>query len=67
LERPAWIHVFYNDLRLNFVSENHVQIKLKQTYQSDVYQDEIRKSLNLYKEEGQWRIVMERSLGPVKS
>jgi hypothetical protein len=65
LERPAWIQVGYDDLRLNFVSENHVQIKLKQTYQSDFYQDQIRKSLNLIKEDGQWRIVMERSLGPV--
>lgn len=65
LERPEWIQVFYDDLRLNFVSENHVQIKLKQTYQSDFYQDQIRKSLNLFKENGQWRIVMERSLGPV--
>lgn len=67
LERPEWIQVGYDDLRLNFISDKHVQVKLKQNYQSDFYQDKIRKSLNLIKENDQWRIVMERSLGPVNS
>lgn len=65
LTRPRWIKLNLEDIRLRQVDDDWIQVKLKQSYQSDSYQDEILKSLNLVREQGGWRIVMERSLGMV--
>lgn len=61
--RPKWIEVDIEDLQLRQISEDRIQVKLKQIYRSDFYQDQILKSINLIKENGEWRILMERSLG----
>ena len=63
--RPKWIKLDVEDFQLRRISENRIQVKLKQSYRSDFYQDKILKSINLIKEDGQWRILMERSLGMV--
>ena len=63
--RPDWIELEVKDIRVRQVEEGRVQVKLKQHYRSDFYQDEILKSINLIKEEGRWRILMERSLGMI--
>ncbi len=63
--RPAWIELEVNDIRVRQIEEGRVQVKLKQHYRSDFYQDQILKSINLIKEEGRWRILMERSLGMI--
>ncbi|WP_156826998.1 L,D-transpeptidase Cds6 family protein [Geopsychrobacter electrodiphilus] len=63
LSRPQWIKVMIEDLQIRPIGVDRVQIKLKQIYSSDYYQDQILKSLNLVKENGQWRILTERSLG----
>ncbi len=65
LTRPQWIRVQVDDLEVRQLEDNFIQVKLKQTYRSDVYQDQIHKSLNLIRENGQWRIFKERSLGMV--
>ncbi len=67
LTRPQWIKVILHDLQLRSVGKDLVQVKLKQSYSSNYYQDEIMKSLNLVKENGKWRILMERSLGATYS
>jgi len=61
--RPQWIELDIEDIRVRKVSEDRIQVKLKQSYKSDFYQDRILKSINLIKEGGEWRILMERSLG----
>ena len=63
MTRPKWIEVDIEDLQLRQISEDRIQVKLKQIYRSDFYQDQILKSINLIKENGEWRILMERSLG----
>ncbi len=63
LTKPQWIKLDLADIRLRKLDNNRIQVKLKQIYRSDFYQDQIIKSLNLIKEDGQWRILMERSLG----
>jgi hypothetical protein len=65
VSRPQWIKLDINDIRVRKVSEDRVQVKIKQSYRSDFYQDDILKSINLIREDGQWRILMERSLGMI--
>ncbi len=65
LQRPAWIKVQLDDVKIRQLASNRVQIKFKQDYRSDYYQDQIMKSLNLIKENGMWKILTERSLGRV--
>ncbi|SHJ49905.1 Serine/threonine protein kinase [Malonomonas rubra DSM 5091] len=61
--RPEWIELNVDDIKVRQISDDRIQVKLKQSYRSDFYQDQIFKSINLIKEDGQWRILMERSLG----
>jgi hypothetical protein len=65
LTRPQWIRVQVDDLEVRQLEDNFIQVRLRQTYRSNVYQDQIHKSLNLIRENGQWRIFKERSLGMV--
>ena len=65
VSKPQWIELDLQDIRVRQVSEDLIQVKLKQHYRSDFYQDQVLKSLNLIKEDGEWRIQMERSLGMV--
>lgn len=65
LNRPEWIELDIDNIQVRKVGEDRIQVKMKQSYRSDYYQDEIFKSINLIKEDGQWRILMERSLGMV--
>lgn len=60
---PQFIELDIDNIRLRKIDENRIQVKLKQSYRSDYYQDRILKSINLIKENGAWRILMERSLG----
>ncbi len=66
LTRPQWIKLDVDDISLRQISDDQIQVRLKQRYRSDFYQDRIIKSINLIKEGGQWRILMERSLGLVE-
>ncbi len=63
LSKPQWIKLELEDIRLRQLDKDRVEVKLKQSYRSDRYADRILKSLNLVKENGQWRILLERSLG----
>jgi hypothetical protein len=63
--RPEWIELNLDDIRLRKISDDRIQVKLRQSYRSDFYQDQILKSINLIREQGEWRILMERSLGMV--
>ncbi len=66
LQRPAWINVQIENIRVRQLAVNRAQIKFMQDYRSDFYQDQIWKSLNLIKENGMWKIITERSLGRVE-
>lgn len=66
LQRPAWIKVQIENIRVRQLAVNRAQIKFMQDYHSDFYQDQIWKSLNLIKENGMWKILTERSLGRVE-
>ena len=63
LTKPQYIELNIENVRLRKIDENRIQVKLQQSYRSDFYQDRILKSINLIKENGSWRILMERSLG----
>ncbi|MEA3362741.1 MAG: hypothetical protein U9Q61_05660 [Thermodesulfobacteriota bacterium] len=65
LQRPDWIKVTIQDVRMHRRANNQVQVKFQQTYRSDHYQDRIMKSLNFIIENGEWKILTERSLGRV--
>jgi hypothetical protein len=67
LTRPQWIKVTIEDFQVRSFGEDRVQVKLRQKYSSDFYQDQILKSLNLVKENGRWRILTERSLGALNA
>ncbi|NOY12436.1 MAG: hypothetical protein GXP51_01715 [Deltaproteobacteria bacterium] len=63
--RPQWIKLNIDDIRVRKLGEDRIQVKMKQRYRSDYYQDKILKSINLIKEDGRWRILTERSLGMI--
>lgn len=65
LLRPDWIKVDIQDVSMRRVAVDQVQIKFRQKYDSNTYQDEIWKSINMVNENGKWLILMERSLGKV--
>lgn len=65
ISRPEWIRLDVDDIRVRKIGKDRIQVKLRQSYRSDYYQDQILKSINLIKEDGQWRILMERSLGMI--
>jgi serine/threonine protein kinase len=65
LTKPQFIELNIDNIRLRQIGANRIQVKMKQSYRSDFYQDRILKSINLIKENGTWRILMERSLGMV--
>lgn len=63
LTSPQYIELDIDNIRVRQIDENRIQVKLQQRYRSNFYQDRILKSINLIKENGSWRILMERSLG----
>lgn len=63
LTSPQWIRIMLNDLQLRSIGDDRVQVKLKQSYSSNTYQDEIFKSLNFVKEDDKWKISRESPLG----
>lgn len=63
LTTPQYIELNIDNISFRQINENRIQVKLQQRYRSDFYQDQILKSINLIKENGSWRILMERSLG----
>ena len=65
LTTPQYIELQLDGIRFRQIDENRIQVKLQQSYRSDFYQDRILKSINLIKENGSWRILMERSLGMI--
>ena len=65
LLRPDWIKVDIQDVSMRRVAADQVQIKFRQKYESNIYRDEIWKSINMVNENGKWLILMERSLGKV--
>jgi hypothetical protein len=65
LQRPDWIKVVMQGIKLRKLAGNKVQVKFQQHYHSNLYQDQIWKSLNLVNEKGAWKIITERSLGRV--
>ena len=65
LQRTGGINVGVSGAKIGLVEKNRVQVKFKQSYQSEGYSDQINKSINLVNETGGWKILTERSLGKV--
>jgi len=63
LQRPDWIKVNIQNIRMQRLTDNQVQVKFQQNYRSNCYQDKTLKSLNVIFENGEWKILTERSLG----
>ncbi len=63
LNRPDWILVSLSDFEIVETGANRYRVKLTQTYRSDYYEDRTLKSINMIRENAQWKIFMERSLG----
>ncbi|MDX2496049.1 MAG: hypothetical protein QNK27_13890 [Desulfuromusa sp.] len=65
LQGPDWIKIKIQDVTMYRRANNQVQVKFQQTYRSDNYHDKIMKSLNFVIENGEWKILTERSLGGI--
>ena len=50
------------DLNINLEDKNHAVATFQQVYQSDLYQDQVLKTLSLQKVGAAWRIVKETSV-----
>lgn len=59
ISRSADVAVEISDLRLAAVDANRVQASFTQAYRSASFRDTVRKTLELQREGGQWRIVRE--------
>ena len=62
LERPAWIRVEIEDLEIAWRDGGRAEARFRQSYESPLYADVVRKSLELVEEEGDWRIIAERAV-----
>ncbi|MDT8420928.1 MAG: protein kinase [Desulfuromonadales bacterium] len=62
LERPEWIEVNLQDFDFKLIGPEIAEVKLLQKYRSDSYGDQTKKVISLVREDGQWKIWMERSL-----
>jgi uncharacterized protein (TIGR02266 family) len=61
LTSPNFIEVLVEDLQVTVLSETAAEGRFLQTYRSDRFQDQGKKTLILVREGGQWRIQEERS------
>lgn len=62
LRRPKWIKVQLDEMAFFELDKDRVAVQLRQSYQSNRYQDVGRKELLLQRQDGQWKILQERSL-----
>ncbi|MBE0598458.1 MAG: 6-bladed beta-propeller, partial [Desulfuromonadales bacterium] len=61
LLKPKWIKVELKDIRI-LPRDGGVQVELLQEYRSSHFQERTRKRLDLIEENGEWRIVAEKTI-----
>lgn len=66
LSKPLFIRIALSNIDINVLTDDLAEAYVIQRYESDTYQDAVRKRLMLIKSEGQWKISLEQSLGLVE-
>ena len=61
LGRAATIRVTLSELKVTLLGEDRARVTFTQSYWSRRYQDKVRKTIDLRKEDGTWKFVRERS------
>ena len=63
IAKPKTIAVSIEDPKVEFIDSTDAHVTFRQNYRSDVYHDQVRKQMQLYKQGNQWLIYRERVLG----
>ena len=66
LANPKKITIKLADFEYKQLANDHLQVKLIQSYKSDVYSDQTKKSFTLKPTNSGWKISRERSLGMIR-
>jgi adhesin transport system outer membrane protein len=66
LSKPKTIDIQIRDLQITQQGQTRAIVTFTQIYESNLFQDEIEKTLSLVKEENEWKIVSEKTR-PLKS
>ncbi len=66
ISRPRSINLGLSEITSSATDDNSVRLNVVQAYQSDVYSDRTRKVFDLRRQDNNWKIVRERSLGAVR-
>ena len=61
LTRPEWIKVAFEDMAVTRQGNDRAKIDFVQTYRSNSYQDRVRKSVVMGREDGRWIILSEET------
>lgn len=61
LQAPKFIKVEVSDINVVFNDNGQVRVRFSQKYQSDTYEDRVKKEILMNKVDGKWLIVKERS------
>jgi ketosteroid isomerase-like protein len=59
--RPSWIRLTVGPITASAIEEDRVSATFLQTYATETYSDQVKKTLILAREQGGWKIVHERS------
>lgn len=62
LQKPDWIEVGVDEIRIDSLDKSKAQVSFRQHYRADGYEDWSEKKLDLAYEGDNWRIVRERTL-----
>ena len=60
IEAREWIEVTLSGFETQVLGADRARVSFDQTYRSDVYSDDVRKTLELVSEGGRWKILEER-------
>ncbi len=63
LTRPEFIRISITGLEAEVESESRGRVTFTQGYRSNTYEDSVRKTLELVREDGRWKILAEASNG----
>ena len=61
ISKPKFINIELSNIDVVMTGENTANVKFKQSYTSDTYQDSVSKQLRMHKQNGQWKILRELS------
>ncbi len=63
ISKPDFIQVDVSSLETELIDPEHARVTFDQAYRSDNFRDAMRKTLELVREDGAWRIAGERAAG----